>query len=355
MRTNFVVIAIVTIVLLLAVPVAVGSKYVPENYARSTNYYDVTGEPYILATLVGDYEFDRGDDAVLEIRLSNDGKIYQIKGDKYLDPGETEYNDELKLAAIELETELEKPCANMVNAALFADDAPVDVTPDAQVIESIEDGKIRTARFPIHIDNDAPAGTYHLRMEICYNHIRNVQVGGTPDNPDINYWNTTEAQNQSIAIIVEKEADFEVIDVSSTLLIGGTGFLNITYLNTGEEAAANATVRISDMLPFTAVRNQERIGTISPGESVTAHFRVSTDRDAVPKVYSISTGIRFCDEDNDVQISDPMQIGVAVALKVPFSESLKAKKWWILAAALLLAVLVGLLAWGGLGRKRLGN
>ncbi len=85
-------IAIVTTALLLAVPVAVGSGYVPESYTRSTNYYDVTGEPYILATLVGDCEFYRGDDAVLEITLQNYGEIYRIKGDKYLNPSEG-YNE----------------------------------------------------------------------------------------------------------------------------------------------------------------------------------------------------------------------------------------------------------------------
>ena len=347
MRTKVVVVvAIVATALLLAMlPVAAGSGYVPESYARSTNYYDVTGEPHISVTLVGDCEFDRGEDAILEITLQNCGTISEIKGDKYLDPGEKDYGDEIRLAAIELEAELEKTSANIVNAALFAGDAPVDVTPDAQEIESIEAGKTGTVHFPIHIDDDAPAGTYHLHLEIRYNRIRNVQVGGTSGKPDINYWNTNEVQNQDITIIVEREADFEVIDVSSTLLVGETGFLNITYQNTGAEVATGATARISDMLPFTAVRNQERLGTIAPGESATASFKVSTDRDAVPKVYDIATGIRFRDEDGDVQISDPMQIGVVVAPKVPFSRKLNAKKWWIAGAVLVLAVFLGWRAW----------
>jgi len=340
-------IAIVAAALLLAVPVAVGSEYIPESYTRSTNYYDVTGEPCLLATLVGDCEFYRGEDAVLEITLQNYGAIYRIKGDKYLDFSEENHDDETGLAAIELKTEIEKSCADHVDVVLFADGAPVDVTVDVQEIESIEAGKAGTARFPIHIDDDAPAGTYHLRIEACYDHIRNVQMSGTPDKPDINYWNTTGVQNQTIAIMVEKEADFEVTDVVSRMQVEGIGFLNITYKNTGEETATDAIARVSDMLPFTAVTNQERLGTIVPGESVTAHFRVSTDRDAVPKVYDISTGIRFKDEDCDIQISDPMQIGVAVAPKVPFSEKLLAKKWWIVAAAIAL-----LAFWGWWALKR---
>jgi hypothetical protein len=342
-RTKIVaIIAIVATALLLAVPVAVGSEYIPESYTRSTNYYDVTGEPYLLATLVGDCEFYRGEDAVLEITLQNYGAIYRIKGDKYLNSSDKKnYDDETVLAETELETEIEKSCANHVDVVLFADGAPVDVTVDVQEIESIKAGETGTVRFPIHIDDDAPAGTYHLRMDACYDHIWNVQVSGTPDKPNINYWNTTGVENHTIVIVVKKESDFEVTDVASDLQVGGTGFLNVTYRNTGEETATDAIARVSDMLPFTAVTNQERLGTIVPGESVTAHFRVSTDRSAVPKTYSISTGIRFKDEDGDIRISDPMQIGVSVAPKVPFSEKLLANRWWIVAVA------VALLAFGG--------
>jgi len=166
-------------------------------------------------------------------------------------------------------------------------------------------------------------------------------VSGTPDKPDISYWNTTGTRNHTIMIAVAKESDFAVTDVASDLQVEGTGFLNVTYRNTGEETATDTIARVSDMLPFTAVTNQERLGTIAPGESVTAHFRVSTDRSAVPKVYDMSTGIRFKDEDGDIQISDPVQIGVSVAPKVPFSEKLLANKLWIVAAAIVLLVLVG--------------
>ncbi len=343
MQTKTIIIAIVAAALLLAahVPVAVGSEYIPESYTLSTNYYDVTGEPYLIATLVEDCEFYRGEDAVLEITLQNYGAIYRIKGDKYLDSSEEDYDDEVLLAAAELDVEIEKSCADRVNVVLSADGAPVDVIADVQKIESIEAGKIGTARFPIHIDDDAPAGTYPLRVETCYDHIRNVRVSGTPDKPDINYWNTTGVANHTIVIIVEKESDFEVTDVASDLQVEGTGFLNVTYRNTGEETATDAIARVSDMLPFTAVTNQERLGTIAPGESVTAHFRVSTDRSAVPKVYDLSTGIRFKDEDGDIRISDPMQIGVAVAPKVPFSKKLLANKLWIVATAIVLLILGG--------------
>lgn len=348
------IIAILAAALLLHVMPVASCKYIPESYALSTNYYDVTGEPHLIATLVGDCEFDRGEDAILEITLQNYGAIYRIKGDKYLDPDDSDYDDEMKLASIELGVEVEKSAADRVDVILFPDGAPIDVTAGVQEIESIEAGKTETARFPVHIDDNAPAGIYQLRLVMQYDHIRNVQVSGTPDLPDINYWNETQQQNQTITIVIEKEPDFEVAHVSSSLQVGETGFLNITYRNTGEEVATDATARISDMLPFTAAKNQERLGTLAPGESATACFIISTDRDAVPKIYSISTGIRFRDEDGDIQISDPMQIGVSVAPKVPFSEKLLTNKWWIVTAAVALLVFGGWRAWKRWGRKRSG-
>jgi len=324
------------------------AKYIPESYTRSTNYYDVTGDPLLVATLVGDNEFCRGEDAVLEITLQNYGAIFAIEGDEYLDPDDpddSDYDDDVLLATTELGIELEKSAADRTRAVLLADGAPIDVAAGVREIETIEAGKTGTVQFPIRIDDNAPAGVYQLRLKVCYDHIDNVQVGGTPIEPDINYWNVTERWNQSIPVVVEKESDFEVVCVSSTLMVGETGFLNITYRNTGEEVAVDAIARISDMLPFTAARNQERIGTLAPGETATACFRVGTGRDAVPKVYDISTGIRFKDEDDDIRISDPMRIGVSVAPKVPFSERLGAKKWWIVTAAVALLVFGGWRAW----------
>ena len=326
------------------------AKYIPESYTRSTNYYDVTGEPLLVATLVGDNEFRRGEDAVLEITLQNYGAIFAIAGAEYLDPDDPDYDDDVLLAMTEFWVELEKSAGDRSRAVLLADGAPIGVAAEVMEIETIEAGETGTVRFPIRVDDNAPAGIYQLRLEVCYDHVDNVQVEGTPNNPDINYWNVTETWNQSIPIVVEKESDFKVVCVSSTLQVGETGFLNITYRNIGEVAATDAVARISDMLPFTAVRNQERVGSVAPGESVTASFAVGTDRSAVPKVYDVSTGIRFKDEDDEIRISDAMQIGAVVAPGVPFSEKLRAAKWWIIAAVLAVVAVQGWRAWKRRGR-----
>ncbi|MEA1907598.1 MAG: hypothetical protein U9N43_01000 [Euryarchaeota archaeon] len=346
MQNRWIIVALIAAILITICMTPISpAKYIPESYTRSTNYYDVTGDPLLVATLVGDNEFRRGEDAVLEITLQNYGAIFAIEGAEYLDPDDSDYDDDVLLAMTEFWIELEKSAADRSRAVLLADGAPIGVAVEVRDIETIEAGETGTVRFPIRIDDNAPAGIYQLRLKVCYDHVDNVQVEGTPDNPDINYWNVTETWNQSIPIVVKKESDFKVVYVSSTLRVGGTGFLNITYRNIGEVVATDAIARISDMLPFTAARNQERIGTIAPGESVTASFVVGTDRSAVPKVYDVSTGIRFKDEDNEIRISDSMQIGAAVAPEVPFSEKLLAAKWWIVAAVLAVVVVHGWRVW----------
>jgi len=110
----------------------------------------------------------------------------------HLDPDDSDYDDEKKLAAVELGLELQKSAADNANLLLFAAGVPIDVAPGVQEVESIEAGKIETARSPIHIDDNAPAGVYQLHLEIRYDHILNMQVSGTPVLPNINYWNTTE-------------------------------------------------------------------------------------------------------------------------------------------------------------------
>ena len=46
-----------------------------------------------------------------------------------------------------------------------------------------------------------------------------------------------------------------------------------------------------------------------------------------------SSCTKTLDADGDIRIADPMRIGVVVAQGVPFSEKLRAKKWWVLAAS----------------------
>ena len=54
----------------------------PEHFNFNENYYNVYGGPDVVATLVGDSEFSRGDTITLNINLMNKGVVTGFESDE---------------------------------------------------------------------------------------------------------------------------------------------------------------------------------------------------------------------------------------------------------------------------------
>ena len=90
--------------------------------------------------------------------------------------------------------------------------------------------------------------------------------------------------------------------------------LYVTYKNIGEEAASFATARLSTATPFSTTDDQSYLGTLAPGETAVASFRISVDENTViyDKMYSINSEILYEDEYGNQKISDTLKISVTV-------------------------------------------
>jgi hypothetical protein len=292
------------------------------GFTFSKNFYDVYGTPNLVASIVGDEKFDRGDEVTLTIDLTNRGVVLGFESDRMPDDDE-----EIDLAGMELGYELQQVNAIGITAILAApEDSPIEVKSGPQQAGSIngDKGARKTVRFNIEIDDNAPAGTYPLVLATSYMYQKNAQVSGnvSDNRADVNLWYDTLNQTQVLYITVEKLADFEVTNVSSDLRAGEDDrVLSITYLNTGEE--------------------QAYLGTLAPGESVTGTFVLDTDSGAAIKSYGIDTEIRFTDSTGESKISESMTAAVTIAPLIPTSEKVKP---YILPAVLL--VLLALVAAG---------
>ncbi len=312
------------------------------GFTFSKNFYDVYGTPNLIASIVGDEKFDRGDEVTLTIDLTNRGVVLGFESDRMPDDDE-----EIDLAGMELGYELQQVNAIGITAILAApEDSPIEVKSGPQQAGSIngDKGARKTVRFNIEIDDNAPAGTYPLVLATSYMYQKNAQVSGnvSDNRADVNLWYDTLNQTQVLYITVEKLADFEVTNVSSDLRAGEDDrVLSITYLNTGEETATDAVARISVTDPFSSTDDQAYLGTLAPGESVTGTFVLDTDSDAAIKSYGIDTEIRFTDSTGESKISESMTAAVTIAPLIPTSEKVKP---YILPAVLL--VLLALVAAG---------
>ena len=94
-------------------------------------------------------------------------------------------------------------------------------------------------------------------------------------NKEVGIWYENKTQTQTIEVEVKKEPYFEATNVTGDLYPDKSGMLYVTYKNTGEEPAKDATVRISAADPFSTTDDQAYLGTLNPGESAVAAFKMS--------------------------------------------------------------------------------
>lgn len=309
----------VTTLLLLCWAVLPAQAALPENFDISENYYTVYGGPDLNATLIGDNEYSRGDTVTLNMEMMNKGEITGFESENEVDMGD--YLDEM-LQQSEMQYEAQATTAVGILATLKSDDPNIKVKSGPQQAGTLKQGKQSSnpAKFTIEINKNTSAGTYPLTLELTYQYQNNVQVGGDEfdsttglvTNKDVGIWYENKTQTQTIEIEVKEEPYFEVTNVTGDLYPDEGGMLHVTYTNTGEEPAKDATVRVSAADPFSTTDDQAYLGTLNPGESAVAIFNMDVDDTATPKQYSLSSEIMYEDADGHDQVSDTVKINTQV-------------------------------------------
>ena len=309
----------VTTLLILCWAVFPAQAAVPDNFDISENYYSVYGGPDLNATLVGDNQFSRGDTATLNINMMNKGEISGFKSEKDADIGN--YADEM-LQQSEMQYEAQATMAVGILATLKSDNPNIKVKSGSQEAGTLMQGKESASptKFTIEINKDTPAGIYPLNLNLSYQYQNNVQVGGDDfdsvtglvTNKEVGLWYENKTQAQTINIEVKQEPYFEVTNVTGDLYPDKGGMLYVTYKNTGEETAKDATVRISASDPFSTTDDQAYLGNLKPGDSAVAVFDMDVDDTATAKPYSISSEIFYEDTDGHDQTSDTINVNTQV-------------------------------------------
>ncbi|MBN2109752.1 MAG: hypothetical protein JW705_01500, partial [Methanosarcinaceae archaeon] len=244
----------------------------PDFFNFDENYYTVYGGPDVKATLVGDNEFSRGDEVSISIDLMNKGVVTGFRSEKK-DDDLTEL--EQKLQQAEMGYEAQRTTAIGIVAMLNSSSPYIRVKSGPQEAGTLASGQQLESpvRFNIEISKNTPAGEYPLNLLMYYGYQENVQVNGDNEtdlgitNMEVGLWYAVGQQMQQVFILVEDEADFEIVNVSGELEAGKDGLLRVVYRNSGEEAIKDATVRISADDPFSTTDDQSFIGSIAPGET----------------------------------------------------------------------------------------
>lgn len=290
------------------------------NYVFSTNYYNSFGTPDMYASLLGDPEFERGETVQLKVNIVNKGAIYGFKYDTSVGTDKDDYLLSMK----ELEYEMRRTTAVGIKVEMISGTPYIEVKPDTSIrtMESLFPGKIpeHPLTFTITISNKAPAGVYYLQLPVSYQYQSQVRITtnnvvrlGLTGMDHITHYNSAN-KTLLIPVYVKASPKFEVTGISGNLVVGETQTIDVTYKNTGELTAEDATVRMVVMRPLSIGQSVVRLGTMAPGESRTARFNILADSDAVIKTYGIDSEIKYYDEQGEITISDNLEVSVPLEI-----------------------------------------
>lgn len=320
---TFSVLAVFFTVLLITVSSVLASddeeEFLVPGRGYSVDYYESYGEPVIRASITGNTEFERGEDAVIQIIIANTGTIEGFKR-LYANQDRIPDSQEEPVALAEMEAEKNCTTARGIKANLTSESDYIWIEPTTgvQTVDKLETGNIRTLNFTVSIDSDAPAGEYELSLPVTYEYQNNIltetsdviNLGITDSEYTREY--STKNVTLPIHISIKEEPMFKISNVSGNLTQGSVNIINVTYTNMGEATAKDAEVRFVVMRPLSTRNTIVRLGTIDQEESRTASLEISAVSDALVKNYSIDSEIRYIDDEGETRLSDNMKVEVPV-------------------------------------------
>jgi hypothetical protein len=111
---------------------------------------------------------------------------------------------------------------------------------------------------------------------------------------------------------VKEQADFEMVNTTGSLSLGGENIINMAIKNTGEEEARNVKAIINPADPLSTTDSTAFLSTIAPGSTAVAKIKIKADGEAVPKIYGIDIVLKYETPEGDIKYTDILQAPVEV-------------------------------------------
>jgi hypothetical protein len=163
-----------------------------------------------------------------------------------------------------------------------------------------------TCRYRIAVSSDAGAQTYPVDVAVTYEN---------------RYGDTVTSSTETVGVPVAGKIVFTVVSDPASITPGSGNTITVRYRNDGAVTAYKAQSRLSVVDPFTSTDNTAYLGDISPGDSATARYQITTDSGATLGNHSLDTEVRYRDAQDDSQISDTFKVPVLVVAP-PASSSI---------------------------------
>lgn len=179
-----------------------------------------------------------------------------------------------------------------------APDSPVTPTNGEAAVGDLGPGESAPVAFTVDVAEDAEPGTNSFAFAVEYENADGDVLAAKPVRRAL----TVEPQR----------APFEVTDVSADVSPGGSGRLDVNLRYVGDEPVEAVNARLFPTDPLSSADDGAFLGSLQPGDTVTATFGVSAGSSALPKTYDSAVEVRYDEPDGDTRFTDGIPVGVPV-------------------------------------------
>jgi hypothetical protein len=203
-------------------------------------------------------------------------------------------------------------------------DAPIEIKSGPAVVGTLPQGASQV-RFAIEL-GDVDPGEYQIPIEVQYSYTRSVTYDAGGANPEYNDLSRTETLEATI--VVERTPQFTLTtDRTRNLYVGDTGQLELSIRNTGTESATDATATLTSQtrgLFFGAMASPSPstnvfVDELAPGETRDISVKIGATDDLSQGEYPVELRVRYSNQNDVTEQSDPLTAGVTVGPERQFS------------------------------------
>jgi hypothetical protein len=250
----------------------------------------VIGRPAI-EVFTSTTEVEPGTQTDLDLVVSNDGRLSR--------GGPAEYEQRVTTA-------------RGVTVDVDAGGTPFEINTGPVAVGEAPRGTTAVDPISITVPEDVEPGRYRIPITVSYSYTVSVEYSavGSPEYNDL-----TSEETHYVTLRVRDQAQFDVVDATTTSQIGDTGNVTVTLTNDGTRTARSASVVLSsstDELTFGSgsASSTGYVGAWEPGTNATVAYTVSFDDDAALRNYSLSATVEYEDTDGIARTSEPLAVGI---------------------------------------------
>jgi hypothetical protein len=167
-------------------------------------------------------------------------------------------------------------------------------------------GETATASFRVGVSETESTDTYAVPFRLRYEDSNGV---------------VRESQIRTGQVTIQDAPTFDLSATSTDLYVDSTGAVTLSVTNTGDRSVRNARALLAPTEPFSPLSTSASLGTLEPGETATARFKLDVADRAIAQDYPLEFTVAYEDAYRERVESDPRTVPVTVGPEMTIDTS----------------------------------